>query len=565
MIHNKKSKIYRRLLKIVIAAIILCTLLCSGAIYFYLKPVIEKSLVEKNRNMIAKMTEEVSNSLEDIMLYAQNITFDETVQDSLDKIENATEGSYNYYSGILTLERKLKEYRLLRDNLILDIFVVDRKGKVLETSYRYEPLMQDTMYQNAMEEWENERFLPAHKVNYYGSYGDKETITYVNNIYDKEKIKTARGRLVILMNLDQVAAPLYFDRDEVCLEFHNQEGDILFGNSEKPLEGNLSKKEYYRDDTGKHGWYLCYQIASKDIANTMQQMNTIVVLIVAVSLLFMITLVIGVVRKIVEPLEILIQGMQRVADGSRKERIDINTGDECEVAANVFNSMVENINHHTEMLLESEKKQYESQMKMLSYQLNPHFIYNTLNAVICLARKQNYEEIIHLTRSFITILRAMLRTDLESVVSIQEEKAFMEQYVKVLQICYHNVPCIQWKIPEELENLEIPRLVLYPLVENSIFHGILPKDGEASLTILFRKLGEWIEVCVEDDGVGCTEEEQKEIQLRLTQGKTGGHYGLYNVNERLKLIYKEVQPLKIQNCIEGGTCISFCFQNIRKV
>lgn len=563
MIHNKKSKIYRRLLKIVIIAIVLCACLCSGSIYFYLKSVVERSLVEKNRNMILKMGEEVSNSLEDIVLYARNITFDETVQSSFDKIEEAEEGSYGYYSAILTLERKLKEYQLLRDNLILDIFMTDTEGQVLETSYRYEPLTSEDMYQEALSKGENERFLPVHKVNYYGAYGDKDTITYVNRIYDKDKIKKSRGGLVILMDLNQVAAPLYFEREEVRLELHSNDGKVIFSNTEEVMEGSISESDYYKDTIGKQGWYLCYQIKTKDIEAAMQQINTIVMLIVVFTLLFMLTLVTGVVRKIVEPLEILIQGMQRVADGSRKERIHIHTGDECEVAANVFNSMVENISFHTEKLLESEKKQHESQMKLLSYQLNPHFIYNTLNAVICLARKQNYEEIIHLTRAFITILRSMLRTDLDSVVLVKEEVSFMEQYVKVLQVCYQNVPEIQWEIPQELETLEIPRLILYPLVENSIFHGILPKEGEAALKVAVREEGEWVEILVEDDGVGCTEQELEEIRERLTQGKTGGHFGLYNVNERLKLIYRDVQLLRIQNREGGGTKISFRFLKLK--
>lgn len=82
MLYQKKSKIYKRLLLMVLSAIMICVVLCSGAVYLYLKPLIENSLVEKNRTMILKMAEQVSNSLEEISMYARNITFDETVQAS---------------------------------------------------------------------------------------------------------------------------------------------------------------------------------------------------------------------------------------------------------------------------------------------------------------------------------------------------------------------------------------------------------------------------------------------------------------------------------------------------
>ena len=174
--------------------------------------------------------------------------------------------------------------------------------------------------------------------------------------------------------------------------------------------------------------------------------------------------------------------------------------------------MVKSINEHTEKLLLSEKKQYDSQLKMLSYQLNPHFIYNTLNAVICLARKQDYQEIIRLTRSFIQLLRSLLLTDLQAMASVEEEKEYICRYVEVLQICYKNIPNIKWEIDETLLSRQIPRMILYPLVENSIFHGIIPSNTSSLLRIVIAQKDDRINITVEDDGVGCTEEEREKHQ-----------------------------------------------------
>ena len=558
MLYQKKSKIYKRLLLMVLSAIMICVVLCSGAVYLYLKPLIESSLVEKNRTMIIKMAEQVSNSLEEISMYARNITFDETVQEAFYEKSQCREGSYGYYSVIQTLEKKLKEYQFLRDNIILDIFAVDSDGVVMETIYQYEQLMSQSPYEQMQSDDISGEFLVPHMVNYYRSYGKKNTIAYVNDIFDKTKIGVKRGKLFILADMEKIISPLVFDENEIGMELHDQSGRVIYSNVDLGLEGTLLEKDYYKDSIGSHGWYICYQVAKGDISGTMRQMNNIVISIIVICLLVMLSLVAGLVQRIITPLDTLVRGMQSVAGGSREERI--HTGDECEQAANVFNSMVKSISEHTEKLLLSEKKQYDSQLKMLSYQLNPHFIYNTLNAVICLARKQDYQEIIRLTRSFILLLRSLLRTDLQAMASVGEEKEYICRYVEVLQICYKNIPDIRWEIDENLMQEQIPRMILYPLVENSVFHGIIPSNTASLLRIVIARDHNWIKITVEDDGIGCTEEERESIRQRLESERTGGHIGMFNVNGRLKLIYEDVQPLNMETRPGGGTIISFAFK-----
>src|SRR5699024_6848767 len=115
-------------------------------------------------------------------------------------------------------------------------------------------------------------------------------------------------------------------------------------------------------------------------------------------------------------------------------------------------------------------------------------------------------------------------------------------------------------IAEELDSAPIPRLILYPLVENSIFHGIVPSENASYLGIHIVKEENWIKVTVEDDGAGCGEEALEGIRKRLEKGKTEGHIGLYNVNGRLKLIYKESKSLVIQSREGGGTKISLSYR-----
>ncbi len=555
--YTRRTKISKKILHVVASAVLLCTLLCGGAVYLYFKPVTENLLKERNTNMVQKMAREAVNSLESMELYAQNISFDETVQESLKKILACKAGSYQYFASIQNMEKKLKEFQFLRDDLLYDIFVVSPEGEILETTHTYRDLIQELVYQEAFEQEKNV-FLPEETVSYYGAYGKKNTIPYVSTIYDKEKVKVHIGTLVLLINADQAASPLLLEQQSVQTSLYTAEGVCIFGGIEDISRRDQNIYEYI---LGKDQWNLKYKILEDDISSTITQMSLAVLLIIVVVLFVMLGAVIQVAGRVVRPLEELIRGMQQVAAGSRKERIEIRTGDGCEVAADVFNEMVEKLDEHTKQILEGEKRQYASQMKMLSYQLNPHFIYNTLNAVICLARQQNYTEIIRLTRSLIGILQLILRTDLQAMSTVLGEQRFINKYVEVLQVCYHNIPDVEWNIQEECMEKQLPRLILYPLVENSVFHGIIPAEHAGLLRISIESSKGFVKICVEDDGIGCTKEDIENIQERLKEGKTGGHIGLYNVFERLKLIYEEQFSFSIEQRMEGGTRICLQFKD----
>lgn len=558
MLYGKKSKIYKQMMYTVIISVVLCIALCGGSICFYMFSIVRNSLIENSRNMILKMSQEVANSVEGIAIYAENISFDDIVQKSLKTVSELERGSYSYYSAIQRMEKKLKEYKVLRDNLILDIFTADPSGGALEVNYRYESLIQEPFFENALEKVEGGTFLPIQNVDYYElPGGQKDTIAYINKVYDKEKIKNELGTLIILMDQRKLIAPLEFDNNDVRIELHGKDGTLIYKNIDTALEGVEQSDKYEKVNIGNNGWYICYQITARDISNTIRQISVIVIGIAGIIMIIMMVMFVSLVRKIARPLEIMFQGVQKVSDGNWNEKIFIHTGDECEMAANLFNTMIDSINDSREKLVESERKRYASQLEMLSYQLNPHFIYNTLNAVICLARRQDYAEVIHLTRIFMTILRSVLQTDLQAVVPIQEEQDFIDRYVEVLQICYQNVPNVQWDVPKELE---LPRMILYPLVENSVFHGIVSSDSAGLLKISIIEKEGWVRVQIEDDGIGCSEGQLEEIRDRLKRGEKDGHIGLYNINERLKLIYREYRCLEIENRDGGGTKISFGFK-----
>lgn len=551
--YKAKTKIFWKISAVVLVSVVICVLCTGGFIYSYMKPMIEDSLLDKKRDMCRNMCRQEISNLEEIEVYARNITFDDAVQNFLK--EGEKEGSYIYYTKILEMERRLKDYKMIYGSIIQDIFVIDDQGKVLETMNTYWRLPGEEVFRKLVEDGADPGFTDRYSFNYYGTTGEKNTLAFVNSIYDKTGVSVELGKLVLLLDADEIDRALMLDED-IRIRLTSPDGTVLFDRLAEEDGGTV-----YTDSFGSTGWQAAYQIDNRTIAEQIGRISSMVIGVLAAVLACMSLVLILVLGRVVKPLETLIRGMQRVAVGSRSEHIEIHTGDECEQAANVFNSMVESIDLYTRELVESEKRQYEARLKMLSYQLNPHFIYNTLNAIICLARKQDYEGIIDLTREFIVLLQSLLRTDLSAMTTVEREQEHIENYLRVLQKCYRNVPDIEWEIGEDISREEIPRMILYPLVENSIFHGIVPCDRQCMLRISIVRQEEWILISVEDDGIGCSEEELKEIREHLASEKVEGHIGLFNVHGRLRLIYGERCLFSIDRRAEGGTMIRLGYSN----
>lgn len=553
-----RTKLFRKIFLVMLVSIVSCVLVTSGVIYLYMKPVIENSLVEKKKNTLRNLSRQEINILEEVVTYARNITFDDTVQGFLKA--RPKEESYEYYAGILTMERKLKEYCMVYGSLIRDIFVADEEGKALETVNTYGNIKENENYRKFFLEGSEAGFTSGFEQDYYGVIGKKDTVAFVNPVYDKNGIKNEIGKLIVLLDMDKMDTRLVTDED-IYLKIAASDGAVIFDH----LTANGPAGKGYAEEIDIDGWKVTYEIDMTEITDVMGKMSGLVIMIITVILCSVSFLTLSLLGRLIAPLDTLISGMRHVSGGSRKEHIEIHTGDECEDAANVFNEMVESIDLHTKELIQSEKKQFDLQIKTLSYQLNPHFIYNTLNAIICLARRHKDEEIIELTRAFIGLLQLLLRTDLQAMTAVEKEMEYINNYVNVLQICYRNVPDITWEVQEGLRSQKIPRMILYPLVENSVFHGIIPSEREGCIRIAITERDGRICVTVSDNGVGCTREQLEEIRSWIGSERVEDHVGLSNVNQRIRLIYDEEQPLTVSGKEGEGMVISFSFQKNKKV
>lgn len=321
------------------------------------------------------------------------------------------------------------------------------------------------------------------------------------------------------------------------------------------------RNRYYAE--WEHVALVNYKVYVEEVRHLMTAM--IGGLVVAISCIILISYFIS--RMVTRPILQVTDAMKQVEKGEFPLPLESQTTDETDDLIKGFNHMVSNLEKLNEDIAreQEEKRQYEvatvkAQLELLQSQVNPHFIHNTLNGLKYMALTAGNQELAATITSFNTLLRASISTNTEFT-TVEEECRYVMEYFNIQKMRYasRTIECTAHVEPEAMQGL-LPRLILQPLVENSLFHGILPmedRDGVIKIVCLVEQ--DFLHVYITDNGIGFPEEKLKKInsgELRVTNGYN--HVGLNNVKERLNLMYRTDCKFMITSEYGSGTTIYFC-------
>ena len=196
------------------------------------------------------------------------------------------------------------------------------------------------------------------------------------------------------------------------------------------------------------------------------------------------------------------------------------------------------------------KRLRKAELRTLQAQINPHFLYNTLDAIVWKAEAGQTEEVIGLTSSLSDFFRISLSSGADWI-PLSQEKKHIEGYLKIQQTRYRDIMKYEIDIPDEIGNCYILKLLLQPIVENALYHGIKIKRGGGTIYVSAKESDGWLYFCVRDTGCGMNAGQLEELNRRIKEenpmvSESGsGGFGLVNVNMRLRLYYNEPEELKI--------------------
>lgn len=286
-------------------------------------------------------------------------------------------------------------------------------------------------------------------------------------------------------------------------------------------------------------------------------------LVAGVVLLYML-----ITRAITLPIRDLRRKMEIAESGDLEVEAKHQSNDEMSDLSKGFNRMMKNIR---ELIDENEKQQEylkKLEFKALQAQINPHFLYNTLDAIVWTAEADNKEEVVNIAKYLSTFFRVALSKGKEWIL-VEEEIRHIESYLSIQKVRYRDILEYEIDIEPELKNFSILKLVLQPLVENALYHGLKNKRGGGKILVTGKKIDKQLVAFeVQDDGIGMTEAkliqlirdyEREENAVNMNTG-----FGLMNVNQRIKLYYGAQYGLSIKSELNVGTTVRIILPIIRK-
>lgn len=206
-----------------------------------------------------------------------------------------------------------------------------------------------------------------------------------------------------------------------------------------------------------------------------------------------------------------------------------------------------------ENVKEEERKHHMIQLELLQAQVNPHFLYNTLDTIVWMVEADMHDEAIEMLTHLSVFFRTVLSKG-EDVISLHDEVLHTKSYLEIQQIRYSDILDYAIELPQDMEEIRLPKMTLQPLVENALYHGVKEKRGKSSIWITFEDAGRDIVIQVKDDGIGMTEDRLREVQEGLKNNLSVG-FGMSAVEGRLKLYYGEEYGLDICSKYQEGTVI----------
>jgi two-component system sensor histidine kinase YesM len=256
-------------------------------------------------------------------------------------------------------------------------------------------------------------------------------------------------------------------------------------------------------------------------------------------------------RSIARPIASLAMRMDRVDRSNLQTRPVKSKITEFAQLENSYNVMIDQIRMLLEQTREEQKKLSEAERKALESQMNPHFLFNTLNTIKALARINNQEEIYTITVKLGKLLRSTIDSH-ESEATLADSIALIDSYLTIQKLRYGEKLVTSIHLDPTCAHIKTPKLVIQPLVENAIIHGLEPKVGNWFLAVRVEAVGRQIQITIEDNGVGF---DRTTLPRDLNELANSTHVGVYNVYRRLSLAYQNELEFSIDSTVGKGTIV----------
>jgi len=304
----------------------------------------------------------------------------------------------------------------------------------------------------------------------------------------------------------------------------------------------------------KLGWTLIDYVPLEDILAPMTKSRYLFYITVALLLLLGVAAAVILYTHVQIPVKALIESVAKLKRGDFSVRITTRSNQEFHPLIEQFNDMAARIQHLVEKVYLEEIRSKEAIMKQLQSQINPHFLYNSLAYIISMAKLNRPQPVVSMAYSLADYFKYTTR-NVAMTTTVKEEIAFVSSYIDIMDYQLNKIR-YEINIPPAMEQLQIPRLLIQPVVENAIVHGLEPKLEGGYIRIIGEDEQDWCSFTVEDNGIGMTDAERAKLGERLKESDAPeDSFGLWNVCQRLRYQFGEQAGVTIEASAAGGLTV----------
>lgn len=316
-------------------------------------------------------------------------------------------------------------------------------------------------------------------------------------------------------------------------------------------EGGESKL-YTMSKSKRTGWTVVGAAYTSELLKNNEQAQMWYLLVASILLLAVIGISGIISREITKPIRSLRDSMRKVQNGQFDTHVEVITENEIGSLGRSFNLMTSEIRALMEQNVYEQKQKRKSELKALQAQINPHFLYNTLDSIIWMSEAGENDEVVEMTSALARLLRQSISNDQEEV-ELEKEFEYVKNYLTIQKMRYKDKLEFFIYVDPRVAHVPVIKLVLQPLVENAIYHGIKYKETKGNLKIYAKPVDGRVEIVVADDGIGMDEDVMEHIfdEHRKEQKRNG--VGVPNVQKRLQLQYGSEYGIRYESVKGAGT------------
>lgn len=549
-------------------------------------------MVEKNKKYTAEITSKIQHNID---LYYQEISnilhtigYDTSTQDYL--AAKNTEEAYDLSKDLIYMS--INMIMIKKD--ILDIVIISENGSYFTMKGEYSTVLRLKDQIPTDRKIHNTGFEKLSSIN----NTDRIAIMYgmsITSAYDESILGKEIGFAAVLVDLNPIFDEINRVTDNTELKYYlvDKNGHAYSKNDPMAIgknpdlissivqnsENSSTNQDIYEVNGLRNivqvndipiiqGKIISF-MPEKELFSEIDQVRKTAVVMLLGALILLVCLFLFIISNITQPVKKLIHFMGTVKSGNikvLKKEVQLEGYYEITVLSKEFNSMLKEISNLTYRLFETSSKLYEteiekkkSELAFLRSQINPHFLYNTLEVIKGIALDEEVEKLYDMTNALALIFRYGVKGS--DIVELREEFNIVKAYVQIHLIRFNERLEAVYEIDENTLGIKLPKMILQPIVENAFFHGLEAKRGKGRLCVGSAIDKATLRIWIKDDGVGIEAEKLAAINLALSHphghaesnAKSDGVIGIYNVNNRIKLTYGNEYGLSINSVLNEGT------------